>query len=229
MLDTRLRYVLGQRTSPFSVSDVLEGKIVLVRLPLGLLGTEPVRAIGLLVLAVFRLAAQQRTDNQPAHIFIKDVHHFDSTILMDMLASMPDYHVAMHILHQHLGQLSAGTREAILGTVKDKYFFRISKKDTMLLNEITGPDNVNIELYKLSDDEGRRFNDSGYENVVVGPLSWRKSKTISAKIRTNVIRNYTVPLASARVDIDRFISDLDSPPPIHTVKKRKLGRKTDES
>lgn len=206
ILDRRIRNILGQRKSAFQMANVLNGKILLARLPQGKLGLEQVRVLGHLLLSQFHLAALSRTDRAPVHVFLDEAHTFDGGTLCEMLSGIRKYGVSITLAHQTLEQISKRLRSAILGNVREKYVFRVSMADSKELNEHLGPDNVNTELFKLPPYTARRFFGETREDIEVS-FSWSPDQRLPELIHSNMKRNYARPEPKVREEIDRFISE----------------------
>lgn len=207
ILDTRIRNVLGQRKSAFQMADVLDGKILLARLPQGSLGLEQVKILGMLLLSQFHLAALSRSSTTPCEVFIDEAHTFDGGTVCEMLTGIRKYHVGLTLAHQNLEQISRSLRSAILGNVSRKYVFRVSMSDTKELNEHLGPDNINIELYKLSPFTARLFAGTSMEDVRIKPITRTADQRVPRIIRANMQRNYSRPCAVVSEELHRFIEE----------------------
>lgn len=206
ILDSRIRNVLGQAKSRFSMKDVLSGKIVLARLPQGRLGFEQVRVLGLLLLSQLHLQALAQEASVPAHVYLDEAHAFDGSTLTEMLSGIRKQGVSITIAHQNLAQLSRELKAAILGNCAQKYIFRVSMADAKELNERLGPDNVRTELYKLPPFTARRFAGVNLTEELICPLEYPADERISRMIRSNMRRNYARPGISTQKGIDRFIN-----------------------
>ena len=93
--DSRLRAILGQGKSAFTMADVLKGKIFLARLPQGELGLQKTRLLGMLLLTQLHVAALSRKGTTPFEVFIDEVHHFQGTALMEMLSGIRKFGVTL--------------------------------------------------------------------------------------------------------------------------------------
>lgn len=202
LLDRRIRHILGQTKTAFHVSDALDGKIILARLPQGQLGLENVKVLGILLLTQFHLAALARTNTLPVHVFIDECHAFDSETMAEMLSGIRKYHVTLHLAHQYLAQLRPALRDAILGNSAEKYIFRVSRKDAEVLNDHLGPDNLSADLFALPNFTARLEK----TEVKIQPLEPGNQKT-AAKIRSNMRRNYARPHAILVKETDRYITE----------------------
>lgn len=151
---SKLRAVLSRRfaaslfgvgASTFRLSDVLDGGVLLVRLP-PTLGEDTVRLVGSLLLAALLNAANGRAD-LPEH------HRLDASLVLDeahtflhlpvgvdnALATARALHLSLVLAHQHLGQLSASMFGAIDANARNKVFFSLPPKDARDLAHHVAP------------------------------------------------------------------------------------------
>lgn len=205
ILDCRIRNVLGQARSRFSMKDLLAGRIVLARLPQGRLGFEQVRVLGLLLLSQLHLQALAKPAAVPTHVYLDEAHTFDGGTLTEMLSGIRKQGVSITLAHQNLAQLSRELKAAILGNCAQKYIFRVSMADAQELNERLGPDNVRTELFKLPSYTARCFAGLSTTEVTVEPLRDLADERIPQLVRSNMRRNYSRPGISVRWEINRYI------------------------
>lgn len=141
---SKLRAVLSRRfaaglfgvpRSTFSLSDVLDGGILLVRLPKSM-GEETVRLTGSLLLAALlhtagRRSALPEARRRDASLVIDEAHNFVNLPigLDDALADARGLRLSLLLAHQHLGQLSRSVFAAIDANARSKVFFALAPAD----------------------------------------------------------------------------------------------------
>ncbi|WP_239163281.1 type IV secretory system conjugative DNA transfer family protein [Paractinoplanes rishiriensis] len=141
---SKLRAVLSRRfaaqlfgagASTFRLSDILNGGILLVRLPPSL-GDDTVRLVGSLLLAALLHTAGQRADldeqdRLDASLILDEAHTFLHLPVGvdDALAQARALRLGLVLAHQHLGQLSGRMAEAIDANARNKVFFSLPPKD----------------------------------------------------------------------------------------------------
>lgn len=142
---SRLRLVLahplamslfGVPASTFSFADILDGGILLARLPKGLIGEDGTRLIGSLLLAGLwqattaraRIPEHQRPD---ATVVLDECHNFLHLPigLDDALAEARGLRTSFVLAHQYLGQLSGEMAEAIDANARNKVYFALAPRD----------------------------------------------------------------------------------------------------
>jgi len=132
--------------STFNLSQVLDGGILLARLPKGALGEETARLLGSFIVAGTWQAAAARA-RTPEHsridatLSVDEAHNFLTLPypLEDMLAEARGYRLSMLLAHQHLAQLPRDLREGISANARNKIFFNASPEDAGALEKHTLP------------------------------------------------------------------------------------------
>jgi hypothetical protein len=140
------RKAIAGGESTFHLDDVLDGGILLARLPKGALGEETARLLGSFVVAKTWQAAAARA-RTPEHtridagLYLDEAHNFLTLPypLEDMLAEARGYRLSMLLAHQHLAQLPRDLREGISANARNKIFFNASPEDAHALERHTLP------------------------------------------------------------------------------------------
>ncbi|MET0494342.1 MAG: type IV secretory system conjugative DNA transfer family protein [Actinoplanes sp.] len=144
---SRLRLVLahpmatslfGVAATTFSFADILDGGVLLARLPKGVIGEDGTRLIGSLLLAGLwqattaraNLAEDQRPD---AMVVLDECHNFLHLPIGidDALAEARGLHTSFVLAHQYLGQLSGDMQEAIDANARNKVYFALAPRDAV--------------------------------------------------------------------------------------------------
>nr|WP_245689617.1 DUF87 domain-containing protein [Streptomyces chattanoogensis] len=140
------RRAISAGPSTFDLAQVLDGGILLARLPKGALGEETARLLGSFIVAGTWQAASARA-RAPEHrridatLSIDEAHNFLTLPypLEDMLAEARGYRLSMLLAHQHLAQLPRDLREGISANARNKVFFNASPEDSNALERHTLP------------------------------------------------------------------------------------------
>jgi hypothetical protein len=146
LLRRRLRNVIGQAEPRFSVSEVLERKkVLLVSLAKGVLGSEAASLLGSLVVAQCWQAIQSRAaispeQRAPVFVYLDEFQDYLALPLdlADVLAQARGFGVGLVLAHQHLGQLPAHVRQAVLGNARSRVVFQTSTDDAAALARALG-------------------------------------------------------------------------------------------
>jgi hypothetical protein len=138
--------LLGSAQSTFSLSEVLDGGILLARLPKGVLGDDTTRLVGSLLLAGLWQAATARATlpekkRLDAAVYLDECQNFLHLpgSLDDVLAEARGYRLALTLAHQHLGQLPKDLAGGVAANARNKVFFTVSPDDARVLARHVAP------------------------------------------------------------------------------------------
>ncbi|MFG1705431.1 type IV secretory system conjugative DNA transfer family protein [Nonomuraea sp. M3C6] len=156
-----VRDVIGSTSSTFDLGEVLDGGVLLVRLPKGVLGDDSARLLGSMILAQMWQAASRRAKSghtrSPAALFVDECHNFLTLphALSDMLAEARAYRVSLTLAHQHLAQLPRQLRQAISSDARNKIYFSLSPEDAREVEHhftpfLTAHDLANLDAYQAA-------------------------------------------------------------------------------
>lgn len=142
-----VRRVVGQPKSSFDMADILDGGILLCRLPKGVLGDDTARLMGSFVVASVWQAATARSA-QPEHtrrdaaLIIDECQNFLNLprSIEDMAAEARGYRLSLILAHQSLSQLPRETAAAISANCRNKLYFTCSPEDARPLSRHTLPE-----------------------------------------------------------------------------------------
>ena len=143
-----VREVVGSTTSSFDLAtDVLDGGILLARLPKGVLGDDTARLLGSFVVAKVWQAASQRARagehaRTDAALYVDEFHnvlHLPQTY-EELLAEARGYRLALTLAHHNLAQLPRELREALSANARSKVYFACSPEDAHVLERHVAPE-----------------------------------------------------------------------------------------
>ena len=143
-----MRNILGQAEPAFDFDQALAARsIVLVPLTKGLLGEEASALLGSLVVTRLWQAVQARAaiaaaDRPVTFAYIdefQDYLHLPIGVEA-MLAQARGLGLGLTLAHQHLGQLSASVREAVLANARSRVIFQVAASDAQALARELAPD-----------------------------------------------------------------------------------------
>jgi hypothetical protein len=142
-----VRRVVGQPTSSFDMADILDGGILLCRLPKGVLGDDTARLLGSFVVASVWQAATARSarpehTRRDAALIIDECQNFLNLprSIEDMAAEARGYRLSLILAHQSLSQLPRETAAAISANCRNKLYFTCSPEDARPLSRHTMPE-----------------------------------------------------------------------------------------
>lgn len=135
-LSSALRAMLGQSEGVRFADVLANGRVVLVALKKGILGTEACSLIGALVMASVWQAAQTRVNlpKEQRTPFWLVADEFQETVrlpldLADMAARARSLGLGLVLAHQYLAQLTPTVKTAVLGTIRTHIVFQLERDD----------------------------------------------------------------------------------------------------
>jgi hypothetical protein len=142
-----VRDTLGVAHSSFEMGRVLDGGILIARLPKGQIGEETAKLMGSFVFASVWQAATARARlpedrRRDASVYIDEAHNVLNLAgsVGDMLAEARGYHLSLVLAHQNLTQLPRETQLALSANARNKVFFNCSPEDAHQLARHTLPE-----------------------------------------------------------------------------------------
>lgn len=171
LADYRLRNVLGNPKSKISLKDSIEhNKCLLIKVPQGQLGITKTRIISGLLLAQFHATVLRRESGAPTyHLMLDEVHTFDTPTLTEMLSGVRKFGVNITLTHQHLSQLSQRLKNAIIGNVSERIYFKMGYTDSEEIEKTIPWDNTEPLLHELLPSEYRQI---PYSVRTFEPTDW---------------------------------------------------------
>ncbi len=151
-----VRRVVGQPHSSFDMSEVLDGGILLCRLPKGVLGDDTARLLGSFVVASVWQAATARSARperarRDAVLVVDECQNFLNLprSIDEICAEARGYRLSLVLAHQNLVQLPRETAAAISANCRNKIYFTCSPEDARVLARHTLPELDEFDLSHL--------------------------------------------------------------------------------
>jgi hypothetical protein len=145
LADPVLQKILTQPKSSFDLREVMdEGKILLVNLAKGKIGSDTSALLGALLVASIGLAGLGRaavpeSERRDFQLYVDEFPAYTTLSLAGMLSELRKYRVNMVLAHQYLTQLDLPIRDAILGNVGTIISFRLGLADAEILAKEFAP------------------------------------------------------------------------------------------
>ena len=130
------------------------GKVLLVNLAKGKLGSDVCSLLGALIVSRIGLAGLARADTpeadrRPFFLYLDEFQNFTTLSVATMLSELRKYRVGLILAHQYLAQVEEETREAILGNVGTMIAFRLGPSDATHLRKYFAPEFDELDLMRL--------------------------------------------------------------------------------
>ena len=158
-----IREIVDAEESTVDLGEVLDGGLLLVRVPKGELGEDTARLLGSFVVAKAWQAATARAkrgaaERLDAAVYVDECQNFVTTLprsFDEVLAESRGYGVSWVLAHQHLGQLPRDLRDAVSANARNKVLFTMSPEDAFVLARHTAPrladhDLANLDAYQAA-------------------------------------------------------------------------------
>lgn len=192
MADPRIRATLGRARSAIDLPGILDGKIMIARLPQGRLGLSKTRVLGSILLARLHAAALARPDTRPFHIYLDECHHFGTGTLIEMLSGVRKFGVSLTLCHQYLDQLPVQLRQAVLGSVGTKIVFRVGLADAEALRHELPANAIMHSVAETAPFQARVSTPAGeFLSQQLATIPNERSQKRARKIKLWSIRHHT--------------------------------------
>jgi len=143
--NTTIRNIVGQPKSAFDIRKIMdEGKILLVNLSKGKIGSVNAQLLGLIFVNKVSMAAMSRAsiarrDRTRFYLYVDEFQNFVTDAFSTILSEARKYELALIMAHQYIGQLVGKTeaygetntkmRDAVFGNVGTIMSFKIGAED----------------------------------------------------------------------------------------------------
>jgi len=147
LLRDYVRGTVASVASSFDMTAVLDGGLLLARVPKGILGEDTARLLGSFVVAqVWQAATHRARQGQQARVdaalYVDECQNFLTLprSFDEMLAEARGYRLSLVLAHQHLAQLPRDLREGVSANARSKLLFNLSPEDARTLERHVAPE-----------------------------------------------------------------------------------------
>jgi len=130
-----VRTALCEPRQPLSFRSIMDGgQILIINLAKGRLGADVSNVMGGLITSSIMQAAFTRhglpeAARRPFFLYVDEFQNLTTKIFAGMLSEARKYGLGLILAHQHLSQIDADTRDAIIGNVGNVTVFRVGASD----------------------------------------------------------------------------------------------------
>jgi hypothetical protein len=150
-----IRNILGQSDNAFNFRSFMDsGKIVLIKISKGVLGSENATLLGTLLIWKIYEAAMSRAD-MPAEgrkdfsLYVDEFQNFATESFTEILSESRKYNLSLTFANQYLGQLPDPVRKTVFGNVANLLSFRVGADDAAILAQEFKPLSGDEDLQNL--------------------------------------------------------------------------------
>jgi DNA helicase HerA-like ATPase len=150
-----IRTIISVPKNTFNIRDIMDqGKVLLIKLPKGILGEENIQLLGAMFITKIYQAAMSRQDipeNQRRnfYLYVDEFQNFATDTFSEILSEARKYGLNLTLAHQFLGQLTENIKKTVFGNVGSLVSFRVGGEDAKhFVNEYT-PMYVERDLINL--------------------------------------------------------------------------------
>ena len=139
------RLMLGQARSGLRIAEAMDArKIVIARLPKGLIGEDKANLVGSLIVNAVQHAAMRRASvpeegRVDFACYLDEFHNFTTDAFAQILSELRKYHVGFVLSGQFLAQQRPSVRAAITGNVGTLVAFQVGHEDAEELAPVFAP------------------------------------------------------------------------------------------
>ena len=155
LADPKLRRIVVPDSGGLRLREIMDqGKLLLVNLSQGKIGTDSASLLGALLVtslgsAAFSRAYQAEADRRPFFLYVDEFQTFTTLALASMLSELRKFGVGMVMAHQYLQQLDPAISAAVLGNAGTLISFRLGAFDAALIAREFEPVFAPVDLLNL--------------------------------------------------------------------------------
>ena len=129
-----------------------DGRLILVDLAKGQIGSTAARLLGYLLLNRFWVAAMNRSTDRRFHVIVDEAHEVMAGSLVNMLSEGRKFGLSVTVAHQYRDQLDTGIRNGLSGNVGTTVMFRVGgrhsdEQATAMGREIDATTLANLPIF----------------------------------------------------------------------------------
>ena len=135
LADPRLHTILTSSKQLISFRDIMDaGRVLIINLSVGKLGTDSARLLGGLIVTSIALAGMSRADTpeqerRPHYLYADEFQYMTTASLVSTFPELRKFGIAVTASHQFIHQIDDDLRYAILGNVGTIISFRLGAHD----------------------------------------------------------------------------------------------------
>ncbi len=227
-----IRSVLCQSTSTIDIADVMNtGKVLIVNLSKGNLGTEPAHLLGALLITAVSQAAEARRniaedDRRDFTLYVDEFQNFATDSFASILSESRKWRLSLVAANQHVAQLSEDLQHAVFGNAGTIVAFRLGALDAPMLAAELGMESPrtlretsNLHAWLRLMRDGAPLEPHFIEMLPRPPRTTDRLRKVIARTRAR----HMVPRSIVEAQIEAFFANVS----IRKPKNKKKFRRPD--
>ncbi len=225
-----IRSVLCQNASTIDIADAMNtGKVLIVNLSKGNLGTEPAHLLGALLITAVSQAAEARR-NMPEDerrdftLYVDEFQNFATDSFASILSEARKWRLSLVAANQHVAQLPESLQHAVFGNAGTIVAFRVGAIDAPMLAAELGMESHhplretnNFRAWLRLMRDGTPLDPHLIETLPPHPPRSNRLHRVIARSRSR----HTIPRSIVEAQITEFFSTMPNP---KSRQKRKFRR-----
>ncbi len=225
-----IRSVLCQYASTIDIEDAMNtGKVLIVNLSKGNLGTEPAHLLGALLITAVSQAAEARR-NMPEDerrdftLYVDEFQNFATDSFASILSEARKWRLSLVAANQHVAQLPESLQHAVFGNAGTIVAFRVGAIDAPMLAAELGMEGHralretnNFHAWLRLMHNGTPLDPHLIETLPPHPPRSNRLHRVIARSRSR----HTIPRSIVEAQIAAFFSNLPNPKARQTRKFRR--------
>lgn len=140
-----IRNIVSQEENKVHLPEIMDNrKILLVKLPKGILGEENTMLLGAMVVTRIYQAALERAlvpeeQRVPFYLYVDEFQNFATNSFVNILSEARKYKLAVILANQYVSQLPDAIRKTVFGNVGSHIAFRVGPEDAQFLETEFSP------------------------------------------------------------------------------------------
>ncbi len=225
-----IRSVLCQNASTIDIADAMNtGKVLIVNLSKGNLGTEPAHLLGALLITAVSQAAEARRnipedERRDFTLYVDEFQNFATDSFASILSEARKWRLSLVAANQHVAQLPEGLQHAVFGNAGTIVAFRVGAIDAPLLAAELGiethhalRETNNFHAWLRLMHNGTPLDPHLIQTFPPLPPRSNRLHRVIARSRSR----HTIPRSIVEAQIAAFFSNLPNP---KSPQKRKFRR-----
>ena len=224
-----IRSILCQNASTLDIADVMNtGKVLIVNLSKGNLGTEPAHLLGALLISAASQAAEARRnipeeERRDFTLYVDEFQNFATDSFASILSEARKWRLSLVAVNQHVAQLPENLQHAVFGNAASLVAFRVGALDAPMLAAELGLNSPralretgNFHAWVRLMRNGSPTEARPIETLPPPALPGNRLEIIVARSRSR----YTIPRTIVEARIDAFFPKARARRAEHKSKRR---------